>query len=144
MIKKFDDFLSESKKETNLVFYGHKNVNKEGGEYFNAIYASTFGTKMHGSGQIYQLTFTIAPDKKIEDRKAIEYWGWKDDSGRISMIFPAYFLFDMCFPAGAKKAEEDGDGERVKLILVGAEIFHEKKLEDEKEKRKKQKGHKTY
>ena len=99
---------------------------------------------MHGSGEIYQLRFTISEDKKITDRKAIEYWGWKDDSGKISMIFPAYFLFDMCFPEGAKKTEEDGDGERVKLILVGAEVFHEKKLEDEEEKRRKQRGHSRY
>ena len=41
MIKEFNSFLNESKKETNLVFYGHKNVNKDGGEYFNAIYCKS-------------------------------------------------------------------------------------------------------
>jgi hypothetical protein len=149
MIKKFNEFLNEAEepkqdkkedKDPSLTFYGHKEVNKDGEEYFTAIYASPFGTKMHGTGDIYELTFVISDNKDIS-KEGIEYWGWKTDDNKVSMVFPAYFLFNMCFPAGAKKAEEDEEGERVKLTLVGVELFKEKKDEDEEERKRKKRKH---
>jgi len=50
-------------------------------------------------------------------------------------------LFNMCFPAGAKKTEELGQGKRVKLLLIGAEIFQEKKEDDEEERKRKKRRH---
>jgi hypothetical protein len=143
MIKNFNRFINESdkptkeKKQPNLVFYGHKQKSKQNGQdYYNDIYSSSFGTKMCGDGEIYELTFSISEDKDI-DKDYIEYWGWKTDDNRISMIFPKYFLFDMCFPSGAKKAEELEEGERVKLILTGSKVFHEKKIEEDERKKRK-------
>jgi hypothetical protein len=145
MINKFNEFLNEGEGEKkkrrqtpNLKFYGHRNE-RDGQVYFNAIYASPFGTKMHGAGEIYELTFIILDDKEIsKDQNAIEYWGWLTDDNRVSMIFPAYFLFNMCFPAGAKKTEEmGGEGERVKLELVDEKIYHEEKGDEGKDKRTK-------
>ena len=144
MIKKFNEFLNEAdepkeEKELNLTYYGHKQVNKDGEEYFNAIYSNPFGTKMHGVGDIYELTFVIS-DNKEKDKEPIEYWGWKTNDNKVSMIFPAYFLFNMCFPNGAIQAEKAEEGERVKLMLVGVQLFHEKEeKEDEDEKRRKRK-----
>ncbi len=128
---KFNEFLKESiqkQAEINMVFYGHKNEQK-GQPYYNGIFSSPFGTKFHGDGQIYELTFQRAEDKEI-DKDAIEYWGWLSDN-RISMVFPTYFLFNMCFPSSAKHSEETGDGERVKLILIDAKAYTEKEKEEE-------------
>ena len=145
MIRKFNQFLNEGEGKTikerhipDLKFYGHKKVN-DNGTYFDAIYASPFGTKMHGAGEIYELTFVIMDDKEIsKEQNAVEYWGWLTDDNRVSMVFPAYFLFNMCFPAGAKKTEEmGGEGERVKLELVDEKIYHEEKEDEGKDKRTK-------
>jgi len=136
MVKKFNNFLNEDKKKErkqnpNLKFYGHRNE-RDGQVYYNAIYASPFGTKMHGAGDIYELTFIILDDKEIsKEQNVVEYWGWLTDDNRVSMIFPAYFLFNMCFPAGAKKTEELGQGERVKLELVDEKIYNEKEEDEE-------------
>lgn len=136
MIKKFNNFLNEDKKKErrqnpNLKFYGHRNE-RDGQVYYDAIYSSPFGTKMHGAGEIYELTFIIMDDKEIsKEQNTVEYWGWLTDDNRVSMVFPAYFLFNMCFPNGAKKTEEFGDGERVKLELVDEKIYNEKEEDEE-------------
>ena len=135
MIKKFNDFLNEAEeskdgdvkkddKQPNLIFYGHKRQTNDGLPYFDAIYSSPFGTKLCGDGEIYELTFEILKDKE-KDKAPIEYWGWLDLDNRISMVFPKYFLFNMCFPGGAKKAEELEEGKRVKLGLTAEKIFRE-------------------
>lgn len=49
------------------------------------------------------------------------YWGWKDENGRISMIFPAEFLFNMCFPSGYKICVERGQGEVVRFSVTELE-----------------------
>jgi hypothetical protein len=128
---KFNEFLKEAMQkqtEVSMVFYGHKK-DHNGQIYYDAIYSNSFGTKFHGDGQIYELTFQKAKDKEI-DKNEIEYWGWLSDN-HISMVFPTYFLFNMCFPSGAKHAEETGDGERIKMILVDVKPYTEKEKEEE-------------
>jgi len=36
----------------------------------------------------------------------------------MSMIYPQYFLLNMCFPAGLKIAEDRGEGKTYRLIVT--------------------------
>lgn len=102
------------------IMYGHARIAhaKDGNEYpyFNNIYSNAFGTQMCGSDQIYRLTFE--PHKNQErDKEEVEYWGWLNNDGELSMVHGNYFLFDMCFPNGAEATEAYGQGKRIKLDL---------------------------
>jgi hypothetical protein len=101
--------------------YGHLRTThvKSGRDamYFTNIYSNAFGTKMCGDDKIYKLAFEPAPDILI-DKAEVEYWGWLNNKGELSMIWANYFLFDMCFPNGAEASENFGDGKRVKLNLI--------------------------
>jgi hypothetical protein len=101
--------------------YGHARIAmaKDGNEYpyFGNIYSNAFGTKMCGDDKIYRLSFEPAPDLE-KDKEEVEYWGWLNEKGELSMVYANYFLFDMCFPNGAEASEGFGDGKRVKLNLL--------------------------
>jgi len=58
-------------------------------------------------------------DNRDVGNKDVEYWGWisRDKPDHISMIYAAYFLFDMCFPAGAAASERRGQGKCVNLTI---------------------------
>jgi len=101
--------------------YGHlRMTNVKSGNnkmYFGNIYSNDFGTKMCGDGKIYKLSFE--PHKNQErDKEEVEYWGWLNNDGELSMVYANYFLFDMCFPNGAEATEEYGQGKRIKLELT--------------------------
>lgn len=103
------------------IMYGHlRTANLKSGEeamYFNNIYNNAFSTQMCGNNKIYKLAFEPAPNLEI-NKTEVEYWGWLNNKGELSMVHANYFLFDMCFPNGAKATEEYGQGKRVKLILI--------------------------
>lgn len=45
-----------------------------------------------------------------------DYWGWWDETQkRFSLIWPQYFLLNMCFPYGIKAAEESNQGKAYRL-----------------------------
>lgn len=48
-----------------------------------------------------------------------DYWGWFDNGrNEFTMIWPKYFLLNMCFPYGIKAAEEVGQGKAFRLKIV--------------------------
>jgi len=102
--------------------YGHLKTAhaKDGNEYpyFGSIYSNAFGTKMCGDDKIYKLTFEPAVDLEKDKEEEVEYWGWLDNKGELSMVWANYFLFNMCFPNGAEASEGYGEGKRVKLNLL--------------------------
>lgn len=106
---------------SHYIMYGHARTAKanDGNEYgyFSNIYSNQFGTSMCGSDEIFELTFEPALDLE-KDKKEVEYWGWLNNDGELSMIWANYFLFDMCFPNGAEASEAYGGGKRIKLELV--------------------------
>jgi len=109
--------------------YGHARVakTKDGNHYayFNNIYSNAFGTQMCGDEKIYRLTFE--PHKNQErDKEEVEYWGWLDNDGQLSMVWANYLLFDMCFPHGAEATEAYGQGKRIKLNLINFQDNYEK------------------
>ena len=101
--------------------YGHARVAKatDGNEYayFTNIYSNVFGTEMCGNENVHMLLFQPHANQEI-DKEEVEYWGWLNNDGKLSMIWANYFLFDMCFPNGAEASEACGQGKRIKLKLV--------------------------
>jgi hypothetical protein len=85
--------------------------------FFTNIYSNAFGTQMCGSDKIYRLAFAPNADQE-KDKEEVEYWGWLDKDGQLSMVWANYFLFDMCFPNGAEATEAYGQGKRIKLELL--------------------------
>jgi hypothetical protein len=85
--------------------------------YFKNIYSGDFGTKMCGDDKIYKLTF-VPHINQERDKEEVEYWGWLNNEGELSMVYANYFLFDMCFPNGAEATEAFGRGKRIKLELI--------------------------
>lgn len=53
------------------------------------------------------------------------YYGWRNDKGNISFIYPVITLVDICFPYGYKAEEDSGKG---KLVVVKIEEIREVKL----------------
>src|ERR1035437_6294909 len=97
------------------IMYGHARVakTKNGNEYsyFSNIYSNAFGTHMCGDDKIYMLFFQPHTNQE-RDKEEVEYWGWLNNNGELSMIYANYFLFDMCFPNGAEATEAYGQGKR--------------------------------
>ncbi len=64
---------------------------------------------------ILEVDMVISEDQTLpendNDRTEPDYWGWYDnDDKRISMMYSARFLLDMCFPYGIKASEKAGQG----------------------------------
>lgn len=80
----------------------------------------------HSSEEIVDIEILIAQnqvrDKEVErgqmKSKEADYWGWFDSKKKVfTMIYPQYFLLDMCFPSGIKSTEEFGEGKAYRLIV---------------------------
>ena len=52
--------------------------------------------------------------------KDADYWGYYDNDNKgISLIYPQYFLLNMCFPSGIDAVEERGQGKAYRLKVFG-------------------------
>lgn len=50
-------------------------------------------------------------EEQVRDKNDGIYWGWFDGrSGSVDLVYPAYFLLNMCFPSGIKAIQDRGDG----------------------------------
>lgn len=58
------------------------------------------------------------------------YWAW-EANGQLSMIFPAEFLFNMCFPVGYKEAQRKGWGKAVRVDVKEIESKTRRQWEQE-------------
>lgn len=48
-----------------------------------------------------------------------DYWGWFDnEQQKFTLIWPKYFLLNMCFTYGIKAAEEVNHGKAYRLKIV--------------------------
>ena len=98
--------------------YGHISVREDGSFHFIHIYGNPSIVSFCSSEKqpVYELTFEEHQNQDI-NAEPQEYWGWQEDN-TMSMIYPKYFLLDMCFPAGIKHTQETGQGRAVKLNLI--------------------------
>jgi hypothetical protein len=74
---------------------------------------------------ILDLEFIVSDNQERplpNDKKYIEdsdYWAWFDSDGSTSLlIYPQYFLLNMCFPNGIKAREEKGRGEAKRIEFI--------------------------
>lgn len=65
------------------------------------------------------------PIYKIDVREATEdekdmtpYYGFLDNEGEIKNIYPAFDLFDMCYPYGVRAEEKAGKGKIIKVMIT--------------------------
>jgi hypothetical protein len=102
--------------------YAHLTTNNNGEDYFTHIYGDLMGTRMCGDHPIFEITLEVDgnQEKNIGD---IEYWGWINGNGSLTMVFAAYFLFNMCFPYGVEASEKDGKGIAVKFKIVNSKLI---------------------
>ena len=46
------------------------------------------------------------------------YWGWMDNDGDISVVYPLLKLVNMCFPYGADAEENAGRGRVIRVSIT--------------------------
>jgi len=78
--------------------------------------ASLYGDKIE---DIEEVTLTVSDDQSPDNSMDVDYWGWYDNKkGEFTnMIYPKYFLLNMCFPYGIKATEETGQGKAYRLEI---------------------------
>jgi hypothetical protein len=99
--------------ETTAVWYG---------KYYHhfGIHESLASLYGDDPDDIQKLKLKISEDQTIpESDKNVDYWGWlPKDEDKFNMIYPAYFLLDMCFPAGIVGTEKAGQGKAYRLKII--------------------------
>jgi hypothetical protein len=97
------------------------------GKYFEhfGIHVSTCSLYGHQSSEIVNVELIIHEDQtRIQtghQTMDVDYWGWLDaKQERFSMIYPKYFLLNMCFPNGISASEQaqEGTAYRLKIRLL--------------------------
>lgn len=98
----------------NKTYYHHFGINE--------MSASLYGNKV---AEIENLKMKMsdnqeppAKNSNIDSTKP-DYWGWYDnEEQKFLLIFPAYFMLNMCFPYGMKVEEEAGKGKAYRLEII--------------------------
>lgn len=73
---------------------------------------------------IKQLTLKISEEQSkdidlFSDNISPDYWGYYSfEKQKFILIYPKYFLLNMCFPYGIKALEERNDGKAYRLEIV--------------------------
>lgn len=87
------------------------------------IHIQTCALYGNKESEIVQLTLSIAsnhvhPELNEKDLSP-DYWGWFDFSqNRFTMIYPKFFLLNMCFPSGIQSSEDAGQGKAYRLTIL--------------------------
>jgi hypothetical protein len=78
------------------------------------VTASLYG---HKPSEIQEVELIIADDQTrpeaTDTSKEVDYWAWwyeKEQRFSRSLIYPKYFLLNMCFPYGIRVSEEAKEG----------------------------------
>lgn len=94
----------------------------ENGNYrhfgIHPVTASLYGDKVE---DIVELTMKISDNQSEPDNETMiaDYWGWFDnEENEFSLIYPKYFLLNMCFPYGIKILEAQGRGKAYRLEII--------------------------
>jgi hypothetical protein len=105
--KKYAVFITNQ--QTNETYFYHIGLHPQ--------HRYMYGVKPNE--EIYEVEFEIHEDQETKpDFTAQEYWGWLDtenDINKMTMIFPNYVSFLMCFPYGVEAAEQHGQGKSYRL-----------------------------
>lgn len=81
--------------------------------------ASLYGRQ---AAEIIEVEVSISDNQekpKSGKMEAADYWGWWDyKRNEFSLIWPQYFLLNMCFPYGMVPQEERGDGKAYRVNVI--------------------------
>ena len=96
-----------------LPKYFTRLAHKKNNGDFHDIFLTKFQVEMCGAGTIY----VIKVRGTTKDEQS-NYWGWVDLESRVlCLIFPEFFLLEMCFPDGIQHDIDRGDGLPVNLVV---------------------------
>lgn len=95
--------------------------NKDHYRHFG-IHKSTASLYGDNVKDIETLILGLSENQKVpshDTSSQADYWGWFDENKQdFTMIYPKYFLLDMCFPSGIKGSEEAGQGKAYRLEIL--------------------------
>ena len=83
-------------------------------------FAELYGVK---ESEIVEIELEIHEDQTPDSDNTgkvmeADYWGWFDkDRQKFTLIWPKYFLLNMCFPSGIKGAEGANQGKAYRLKI---------------------------
>jgi len=125
LIESFQDKLEIGLKfKTTAVMSRNGHFNHFG---INKISASLYGDKIEDIVNVECEVIEIGyPNYKPDN--SVQYWGFYDiKKKKVSLIYPSWLSFYVCFPYGPKSEEERGNGYCVKMNV--SECINEKKSE---------------
>ncbi len=87
------------------------------------IHETTANMYGHKIESIVNLIFKLHNEQNVVLGKngelITDYWGWYDyKEKRFTMIYPKYFLLNMCFPNGIKTSEDFKEGKAYRLEFI--------------------------
>lgn len=96
--------------------------NKDCYEHFG-IHEKTAAIYGNKEEEIVELELVISknqdrPEHKTGSFDEADYWAWLED-GKTGyyLIYPQYFLLNMCFPNGIKASEDVGQGKAMRVEI---------------------------
>lgn len=99
------------------------------GEYYQHFGIHTSLLSIYGvkPDELRTVTLEVIPEVNLENRKEtndVDYWGfWNNETERLSLIYPSYIQFAVCFPYGPKAEEEVGRGKCLNLKVVDVQPY---------------------
>lgn len=97
---------------------------KDGHYNHFGIHPTTASLYGDDANDIEEITLIVTenqdkPNCQPKDLIGIDYWCWYDfERKTFSMIYPQYFLLNMCFPGGTKCDEDKGLGQAYRVEIV--------------------------
>lgn len=83
---------------------------------FCHIYESAMQVEMCGDEPVHRAKARVA-----EEGEEPTHYGWLENDGDLSMIWPSRVQVEMCFPYGYEAHEKAGEGKLVGVIISDIE-----------------------
>lgn len=98
-----------------MIQYAAKHPRHDGdGMYYANIYPTIGQVRMccDPGTLIYEIDLTETASPKEDS-----YYGWSDTYDKICLVYPEFFLTDMCFPYSAKTEAAAGRGRIIRVDI---------------------------
>jgi hypothetical protein len=98
--------------------------NERNGEYYQHFGIVKSLMSLYGDKEedLRTVKLAVVPGVNLDNRKEttkVDYWGyWNYETQRLSIIYPSFIQFSVCFPYGAKAEEETNRGKCLNLKVV--------------------------
>lgn len=98
------------------------------GKYYHHFHITELSASLYGDKpeDIVTVELKISDNQDKPEKNAnvlnTDYWGWFDEPRQeFTMIYPQYFLLNMCFPYGIKAEEDRKYGKAYRLEVVSTQ-----------------------